>query len=254
MPALARLLLAVTIGAFACSAANAQAIQGRVYDLATGAGVPNAEVALWRGEVPMRTVHSDSTGYFLVAMKDTGTYQLVSRKVGFFGGAIGNLHLATRDTFELLVRMERIVQVLQTLTVEGKKAGLDFTSGFDERRKQGLGTFIGPAELEKKGFQRAPDLVYGAPGMQVVIDASSPGLQISRIVSTRASGLGPCEPALFVDGIQTDAEALYREYSSNSIEAIEVYHASQVPARFATGRSLCGVVLFWTKNRVGKDR
>jgi hypothetical protein len=247
--------LLALIGAMALAPrAHAQAIRGRVYDLETGAGVPNAEVAIWRAQVPLATVHTDSTGLFLVPVRDTGTFQLISRKVGFFGGSIGDLRVATRDTFDLLVRMERIAQVLQTLKVEGERAGLDFTSGFEERRKKGIGYYVGPEEIAKRGFARAPEIVYGVPGIQVVTDATQPGMPIQRILSTRASGLSVCEPALYVDGIQSDAEDLARNYTSNDISAVEVYHASQVPGRYSTGRSLCGVVLFWTKSRSGKDK
>ncbi len=249
------LIVGLALGSLAgAGPLGAQAVRGRVYDLATGAGIPNAEVAIWRAEVPLSTVHTDSTGLFLVPVRDTGTYQLISRKVGFFGGTVGDLRVASRDTFELLVRMERIAQVMQTLKVEGARAGLDFTTGFDERRKKGIGYFVGPEEIARRGFQRAPELVYGVPGVQVVTDASQPGMPIQRILSTRASGLGVCEPALFVDGIQTDIEDIGRNYSTNDITAVEVYQASQVPGRYSTGRSLCGVVLFWTKSRTGKDR
>ena len=238
----------------AANAALAQAIRGRVYDLATGAGVPNAEVAIWRGAVPLSTVRSDSTGLFLVGVRDTGTYQLISRKVGFFGGAIGDLHMTSRDTFELLVRMERIVQVLKTLKVEGEKAGIDFTSGFEERRKKGIGYYVGPEDIARRGFARAPELVWGVPGLTVVTDASQAGLPIQRILSNRASVFGACEPTIFIDGLMTDADDLTRNYTSQNIQAVEFYQAAQVPAKYSQGRAMCGVVLFWTKSGAGKDR
>jgi hypothetical protein len=250
-----RTVLAVVLARIVGAAPlDAQAIRGRVYDLATGAGVAGAEVALWRGQVPEVTVRADSTGQFLVVANDTGTFQLLSRRVGYYGGGMNRLRLTTRDTFELVVRLERIVQLLETLRTEGKKAGIDFTNGFEERRRRGIGNFVGPADIEKKGFQRAPELVHGIPGVQVVVDPGNPGMQISRIISTRSTWPAICEPALFVDGTQVDAETLYRDFSSASIDAIEIYQASQVPARFSTGRSLCGVVLFWTKSHAGKDR
>ena len=235
---------------FASAPAGAQAIRGRVTELVSGAGVLAAEVAVFRDGLPVANARTDSTGLFFVAIPEQGAYQLLTRRVGFFGGVVGEVKLATRDTFELLVRMERIAQVLQTLRVEGARVGIDFTRGFDERRRKGIGSFVGPEEIAKKGFQRAPELVYGLPGLQVVVDPSTPGQQISRILSTRASG---CAPALFVDGFPVDAESLFRDYSSSDIEAIEAYQASQVPARFAMGRSLCGVVLFWTRSRAGND-
>ena len=232
--------------------ASAQAVRGRVYNVVTHQGVADVEVALWRGEVPLSSTRTDSTGQFMIAPRDTGTYQLITRRVGFYGGMIGELRLSTRDTFDLIVRMERIAQVLAALQIEGKAAGIDFTRGFEERRRKGLGYFVTPEQIEARGFQRATDLLWGVPGMSVVTDASRPGLAIQRIISTRASGRGGCEPALFVDGMQFDVEDLFRMYSSNDIESIEIYHASGVPARFNMGRSLCGVVLFWTKSRIGR--
>lgn len=89
-----------------------------------------------------------------------------------------------------------------------------------------------------------------ACGMRVVTDASQPGLPIQRILSNRGATFGACEPALLVDGLPVDAEELTRFYSSNDISAIEIYQASEVPGRFSNNRSLCGVILFWTKSRV----
>ena len=66
------------------STTPAQAVRGRVYDLETGAGVSGAEVALWRMTKPAATVRTDSTGYFMIALSDTGSYELVSRRIGYF--------------------------------------------------------------------------------------------------------------------------------------------------------------------------
>ncbi len=245
---------AVAAPCFAVAPLGAQAIRGRVTELGSGAGVPAAEVAVFRDGLPVANARTDSTGFFFVEISEIGAYQMLARRVGFFGGVVAEVKLATRDTFELLVRMERIVQTLQTLKVEGARAGIDFTRGFDERRSKGIGTFLSRQQIERKGFQRAPELVYGLPGYQLMPDATERfGQPISVIVSTRASGLGACTPALFVDGFPVDPESLYRDYSSNDIESIEAYQSSQVPARFSMGRSLCGVVLFWTRSRSGKD-
>ncbi len=244
----------VTVGALLLQvrSADAQTLRGRVHDLVSGEGVTGVEVMLWRGQSALAAVRTDSTGLFVMGTSDTGTFRVLSRRVGYYGGGIDGLRMMTRDTFELIIRMERIAQVIDVLKVEGKKAGLDFTQGFEERRKRGLGTFLGPEDIEKMGFHRAPDLLWGKPGWEVRVIPTPSGIQIRRIFSSRASGLSQCEPALYVDGFEVDGEQLTLNYSSADMEAVEMYQASQVPVRFQKQTSLCGAIFFWTRSSAGK--
>ncbi|MBI2796982.1 MAG: carboxypeptidase regulatory-like domain-containing protein [Gemmatimonadetes bacterium] len=230
------------------SVLHAQALRGRVSDLVDGRGIAGAEVVLSSEGYQPRTTRSDSLGDFAVSLPHVGAYRLIARRIGYFGGVIAEVRANTRDTFDIIVRLQPIPQDLATLLVPGERASLDFTRGFEERRKRGIGTFLDAAEIARRGTHRPLDLLRGMPGLQVLVGSS--GMQDLFVVSTRGPrGMGgACEPALFVDGMIVTLEQINRHYSSSNFEAVEVYAASEIPARFWPGNSACGVILFWTKS------
>jgi hypothetical protein len=77
---------------------------------------------------------------------------------------------------------------------------------------------------------------------------------------TRAKGisknLGPCEPALFIDGVHLmtdEAMSLDDWVRPTEIEAIEMYNGLAGVPPFARGLSLyCGVIAVWTKSVVAR--
>jgi len=137
-----------------------------------------------------------------------------------------------------------------------RAAAPDSTGRLNEfwaRRATGVGVFFTRADIERRQPQRTVDLFRGVSGVRVMA-----GEGITRLVSSRgASSLragtggrsGVCIMQVFLDGLKASTPALsVDELTPEMIEAIEIYRgASEVPARFNTLETACGVVIFWTR-------
>ena len=59
--------------------------------------------------------------------------------------------------------------------------------------------------------------------------------------------LRPCNVKVYVDGAASDDQSLLRILEPWDVEAIEAYHASEIPAEYNATGSACGVILVWTR-------
>lgn len=235
---------------------DAQALRGRVAEMSTAAPLKSVEIVLYSDRLALiAKARTDSTGEFLVAMPHPGRYMILPRRIGYVGGLVGPFAIATRDTFELVIYLTPLVVTLNGVTIAARAdRGVDFTRGFEERRARGVGSFITRQEIDKRGAQRALDLLRGLPGVIVLPGGEHPELGDQFVISNRGSRTmaGVCSIGIFVDGFEVDNETINRAYRAADFEAIEVYGVSEVPAQFKAGRGNCGAVMYWSRSTAGK--
>jgi outer membrane receptor for monomeric catechols len=103
--------------------------------------------------------------------------------------------------------------------------------------------------VERHEARQITDLLWGVPGIRLVPRDNMAGSGYVPLMRASASLRGFCTPDVYLDGIpQPGAEELDNLIMPFDIEAIEVYRsASEVPARYTTAGSNCGVILLWTR-------
>ena len=252
-------LAGTALAGTACpTAAQAQALRGRVSDAVTLRPLPQVSVSLYSDSLQLLgEVRTDSTGDFLLRLPRPGSYHIMPRKIGFFGNVVGPLVMATRDTFELLVQVAPVAMTIRGVEVSAsREPHVDFTRGFEARRARGVGTFVTREEIDKRPASRTLDLLRGLSGVSVIDDDGSPGFNELIVVSNRgARTMGShCRMAMIVDGLQVDNAQINRTYRPSDFEAIEVYAASTLPLQYSQMGSECGAILFWTRWEARKER
>ncbi|HJQ09894.1 MAG TPA: hypothetical protein VJ840_02570 [Gemmatimonadaceae bacterium] len=135
--------------------------------------------------------------------------------------------------------------VLDTVKVTGSISYFSLLSGFNERRKLGLGKFFTAAQLDSAPHESVADLVSRRiAGLHVQWSPSRIG---ARIVSLR----GPvkireseCFVRVYVDNNRADDQDL-AHIQSGDVAGVEYYSMAPPPQYAANG--LCGVLLLWTR-------
>lgn len=121
-------------------------------------------------------------------------------------------------------------------------------AGFYERKRLGLGRFLGPEEIENRvhAARTWPELLVSMPGVVPVHFGMGPSFDPDV----------ECKlPLVFVDGMRLLVDLPSDIYGSGAVSlddiaAIEVYRRpSEIPAQYGGAESGCGVVLIWTKRR-----
>ncbi|MBI3792619.1 MAG: carboxypeptidase regulatory-like domain-containing protein [Gemmatimonadetes bacterium] len=244
--------------AFACAllfpgALAAQGVHGKVLEIPGNRPVPEATVLLFSDSITVAAqTKTDAEGNYSLKAPRLGTYSIRVRKVGYTGGETGTFNIAVADSYELNIKTPRVTPVLAGVKINEKAVprGYEWLQGFEERRKQGIGTFITQQEINDKNSPSVGELLRGVPGVGV-----EPGPNGWYLLTSQRGGRSiensACLMDVYLDGIPMDQEAIHRTTRPVDLEAIEVYHGpATVPSQFKkqmTGS--CGAILLWTRVR-----
>jgi hypothetical protein len=200
---------------------------------------------------------TDSTGAFRVVVP-AGPTVLTVNAPGFAPATV-SATLRDDERVILLVDLSPVTAPVETRSAQAgvPRAAIDWTRGFDERRRRGRGTFFTREQLDRVNAQAISDILRVVPGVQVFPSNSG-----HRFVSSRARELTPlgraCDLLFYVDGRPFTVEDgnIEMEVRPNEIDAMEVYVAgSDTPPMFSASRARCGVVAIWRSGtRRGRRR
>jgi hypothetical protein len=217
-------------------------VRGTVQTL-DGRPLTNAIVGLSATGLETRT---DNAGRFLLAGTPTGTWTLDVRALGY-APQQQPVDLIPSDTVAQVVALVR-AQVMDTVKVRANavaRTALGRTlTEFEARRRQGLGRFLGPADLEAMLLFRFTDVLRTMPGVRLELRGTT-----DRVITMRGMG-GRCVPTVFFDRVRiSGTEALDSFIPPDFVAAVEVYQPGFAPAEFQDIFSGCGSIVVWTGAR-----
>lgn len=138
--------------------------------------------------------------------------------------------------------------VLDTVRVRARRLADVHDSGFEERRRSGMGKYLTSDDIAKRGSAFASGIFRSISGLRVLPNPTGgDSIQMRGIFQ----GADWCTPEFYIDGrymFTYDAEDLDGALLPKDIAAIEVYTESNVPPQFTHGLgSGCGSIVIWTK-------
>jgi len=134
--------------------------------------------------------------------------------------------------------------VLDTLRVVVSAPNLR-RSGFEERRRLGIGRFLTSEDIARRGLWNTSELIATVPGLHV--ERSPDG---GTVLSMRGTFAERCSPAVVLNGQvmqNLEPDDVDTLVSPKEIAAVEVYTESQVPPQFQVALGGCGSIVIWTK-------
>lgn len=220
---------------------------GTVIDRRTGDPIPLAQVELFpfpvEGDEPVWSGQSDGRGRFRTESIPLGAYQLDVEMLPFTSLA-HPIVFSEEGIVDLRVEMVRVDYELEAVVVSARRQTVLERSGFLERQERGIGHFVTRDDIEASAALRVSDLFRRIPGARVV-RGSRGGIESARVLLR-----GGCTPRVVIDGMMLTGPVVIDDLvATTQVEAVEVYHGSNVPVRYA-GRSGCGVVMVWTRDPV----
>lgn len=220
---------------------------GSVVDRRTGDPLPLARVQLFpfpvEGDEPVWSGQSDGRGRFRTESIPLGAYQLDVETLPFTSLA-HPIVFSEEGIVDLRVEMVRVDYELEAVVVSARRQTVLERSGFLERQERGIGHFVTRDDIESSAALRVSDLFRRIPGARVV-RGSRGGFESARVLLR-----GGCAPRFVIDGMMLSGQVVIDDLvATTQVEAVEVYHGSNVPIRYA-GQSGCGVVMVWTRDPV----
>jgi hypothetical protein len=243
-----RLAVATALLAAGAGPLVSQSVRGVVRERTDGRSIGEAEVALvTAADTVVATVRSDAAGEFVVHAPGVGAYVIRVRRIGYAGGSTPVLQLATPNEYEIVIRIDRLTAPSAVNIVADPKR--PWLSGFAERRASWFGSFLTAQEIQKMKLTATADVLRGLTG--VVIRPNAMGRPSAwSSYGSKDGTKGPCELAVFTDGVEDDDGLTLVSVRPNDIEAIEVYAgAPKLPEAYRQNEKAvhCGAVLFWIR-------
>lgn len=234
-----------------------QVVRGVVVERATRKPIARITVSLVGSDSSTpRTAVTDGAGVFRFAAPAGVAYRLRVVEPAYTEVESGLFVLSSGDSIDVTV--ELVPKAVQADSVAVGDAGrwpyLE-SVGFFERQRRGRGTFLTPAEVDRRKPVRASDLFYGMAGVQVVRDeASGPSRRVLLRGASTTSTRGICYPSVMIDGSvvrdggMEPGTPLDDLVPAERIRAVEVYPGNGgLPGRLSGQTSPCGAILIWTR-------
>ncbi|MEX2528137.1 MAG: TonB-dependent receptor [Gemmatimonadota bacterium] len=212
-------------------------LRGAVVDQVTGNPIGGALVRVPQAE---KSSITDGNGNFVVDQLDNGAYTMVVEMVGY-ARREEPFRIEGGQSTQVWVPLAGDAIELDPITVTVRSRNLE-RAGFYRREEGRVSGFrLDRAGIEEREPQVVADLLYEAPGIEVI----PLGFGAVEIRSRRVRGAGGNRGLvdIYVNGqraIQTDLV----ELSVEVLEAVEVYRGNSVPPEYG-GQG--AVVLLWTR-------
>jgi hypothetical protein len=215
-------------------------LSGVVVRIADGKPVAGARVGIVNG--PQTT--ANERGEWTLANAPAGTRMLDVRGVGYYPESrpVDVVAGATPVHSALFT----FTAMLDTVKVTASRLRFDRDrSGFEARRRSGVGHYLTPADIARRGAIVTSDVFRSMPGVRVEIDPQ--GFEKRIMIN---GPFGYCQPSIYLDGFRFDGIStgdIDGWTSPGKLSGVEVYSEGSVPPQYQQGMTGCGTILLWTK-------
>jgi hypothetical protein len=235
-------------------------IAGVVREDSTGRAVVGAEITV--DSLPRMTL-SDAAGRFTMRDFPAGAHRIHVRMAGYRPFDVDEQFVAG-STVSVAVSLAKLPHQLDAVAViEPERASVSRGfAGFEARRKQGLGKFIGTDQLRENDQRRLEDVLNEVRGLKIVSPPACPS-NSNRMTcepngAKRIATVGGCPVQIAIDGalvyrgrsgaIDWPATFDLTDLAVASLAGIEVYRSeTEVPASLAAPGTTCGMIAFWLR-------
>lgn len=212
-------------------------LRGTVIAAKGSAPLAGAQVGIVDGP----QTRSNDRGEWTLEELPAGTRMLQVRAVGYYPEQLVVDVVAGAPLVR--VALSTLKSVLDTIRVTARVYSRD-GNGFEQRRRTGMGRYMSPQDIARRGSVFTSQLFRMEQGMRVERDS------FGRPTLRMRGAFGWCEPEIYLDGhhipgITTDD--IDGWVAPEKITGIEIYDESMVPAQFNRGMTGCGAILIWSR-------
>jgi hypothetical protein len=195
-------------------------------------------------------VRTNADGRFVLNDVPTGSRTMAIRTIGY-APLFQPITVLQNQTDDIQITM--VATALASVSVTGRQNVSHLQLDFEQRKREGFGTFKDSTEIVKHTSIRS--IFQGIPSVSITgTDESAFDLFTpTQTMATNNPAQG-CEMNIFIDGHPADTGILI-SLAKQQIAAIEVYVRQEfAPGQYISLQNNCGIVLVWTKLEFNKHR
>jgi hypothetical protein len=214
-------------------------LSGTVVSVVGKRPLAGAQVGIVDGPV----TRANERGEWTLVQTPTGTRTLESRALGYYPERRKVDIVANAPPIN--IALATLQAVLDTVKVRASRVADRHNSGFEDRRKSGMGYYMRADDIARRAPLETADIFKSVPGITVIGDS----------IMMRGGGLSHlCNPTIYINGhdISSRDQAVSGSdindwVRPNEVMAIEVYAGTGVPMEYQRPLESCGSILIWTK-------
>jgi hypothetical protein len=202
------------------------------------------------------SARTDTAGAFHLDRIPAGTRSVQARSIGLLPTTV-SMDFATNAVRDTTLSLTHKAQTLAPVSVEGRAATSWMElSGFDTRRKQGLGAFMTEEEIARHNYLDMISILRSMRGVHVeyVRRSGLPPIPMPLVHGGTSLTNAYCIPNFFLDGAEVkvagadDFDQLSSFLNPKLVRGIEVYSApGTLPAQYDRSSTTgCGSIVIWT--------
>ena len=196
---------------------------------------------------------TNEKGEFTMRNLPSGSHVLLARHLGF-GAETVPVDLSSHEPKAVTIKLPKFVAMLDPVTVTAKRQAALDKVGFNSRKRNGQGYYIGPDELKDLHAQYLTDILRRVPSLRITSTAQGDVVTSSRGV-TSLSGNSGCVQ-YYVDDMpwQSASPGDINDFvNGNEVVGVEVYAGPGTPPQYSRALQDCTTVVLWTKFKI-RDR
>jgi hypothetical protein len=212
-------------------------LSGTVVTIQEGKPVAGAEVSISGGP----NARSNPSGTWTLSGMPIGTRMLDIRALGYYP-----VHRPV-DIIEgappVQVKLFTLRSVLDTVRVTASRLRQTST-GFEERRRTGVGHYLTAADVAKHRPVVTSDLFRYVQGVRVVDENT-----VHRSFEMKGAFKDACTPEVYINGhfmADIGPDEVDSWVNPNELDGVEVYSEGTVPPQFHRSLTECGAIVIWT--------
>jgi hypothetical protein len=149
-----------------------------------------------------------------------------------------------RRSFDTTLTMTPVAQRLDSIVVEERAAPVrGKMEGFERRRKEGFGRFLGVAELADP-LRPTLDLQFRKFGRIRLMPLRLGGFAAASLKPNEMGEV--CFMTVYLDGIAMRGPVDIQDFQSKDLQGVEIYHSqAEIPVQYSGPP--CGALLLWTR-------
>jgi uncharacterized protein (DUF2141 family) len=193
-------------------------------------------------------VLTNEQGEFTMTNVPSGSHLLFARHLGF-GAANVAVDLTSHSPQRVTIRLPKYVPMMDPVLVTARRnASLDRV-GFNQRKRSGVGYYLGPDQLQKLHPNYLTDILRQIPGLRVTTVGFDQVVQSSRGVGSLVGG--DCVQYVVDDmpWSSTEPGDINNFVNGNEVVAVEVYHGN-APPQYTRAMGDCVTIVLWTRFKI----
>jgi hypothetical protein len=189
---------------------------------------------------------TNDKGEFTLRNLPSGSRVLLARHLGF-GAEIVPVDLSSHQETRITIKLPKFVALMDPVLVVARRSAALDRIGFNQRRKTGLGYYLGPDRLEHMHAMLLTDILRLVPGLRVSYGPDG------EVVSSSRGFTSGCVQ-YYLDDMpfrEMTPGDINHFVTGGEVVAVEVYQGSTTPAQFMQASSGdCVTIVLWTRFKI----